>query len=416
MIPLLIRLAKKFDIIDYPNHRKIHTTPTPLLGGIAIWGAFTIALATHVSLAAFLKDFITNGTLFSSQLQFYANNTTCITNQVFAVLGGGLIIAIVGIVDDIRGLSIWIRLLTETAVAFLMVWMGFKLDIFLPEITTWIITILWIVGITNAFNLLDGADGLASGVGIISSLILAGIMFFGNQPLIALLLLTLAAAIGGFLRYNLPPAKIFMGSAGSMFIGYILSITTILATFTIDNACTNYVIVLPVVILSMPLYDTFSVIFLRSIKKVSLTKGDMNHLVHRLMRARYSQRKAVLLIYLMSFIIGISGVFLLWTTVVQSILLLSFITVLFVCIFVFEYFLIKQNHKSVKLKNLATMQNKHSDSGKSITSGVDNIIIGLIVFLLCALPLAIDLHLERPFSLCKLVLFYGMALFISLHH
>ena len=114
----------------------------------------------------------------------------------------------------------------------------------------------------------------------------------------------------------------------------------------------------------------------------------------------------------MSFIIGISGVFLLWTTVVQSILLLSFITVLFVGIFVFEYFLIKQNHKSVKLKNLATMQNKHSDSGKSITSGVDNIIIGLIVFLLCALPLAIDLHLERPFSLCKLVLFYGMALFI----
>ena len=96
MIPLLIRLAKKFDIIDYPNHRKIHTTPTPLLGGIAIWGAFTIALATHVSLAAFLKDFITNGTLFSSRLQFYANNTTCITNQVFAVLGGGLIIAIVG--------------------------------------------------------------------------------------------------------------------------------------------------------------------------------------------------------------------------------------------------------------------------------------------------------------------------------
>lgn len=352
MIPLLIRLAKRFDIIDYPNHRKIHTTPTPLLGGVAIAGAFTIALATHVSLVVFLKDFITSNTLFSSRLQFYANNTTCITNQVFAVLIGGLIIAIVGIIDDIRGLSIWIRLLTETAVAFIMAWMGFKLDIFLPEITTWIITIFWVIGITNAFNLLDGADGLASGVGIISALILAGIMFFGNQPLIGLLLLTLAAAIGGFLRYNLPPARVFMGSAGSMFIGYILSITTILATFTINNACTNYVIALPIVILSIPLYDTLSVIFLRSIKKVSVTKGDLNHLVHRLMRAGFSQKKAVFLIYLMSFAIGISGILLIWTTVVQSIIVLSFIGVLFIGIFLFEYFLVKQNHKTVKLKNL----------------------------------------------------------------
>lgn len=347
MIPLLIRLAKRFDIIDYPNHRKIHTTPTPLLGGVAIAGAFTIALAIHVSLVVFLKDFITSNTLFSSRLQFYANNTTCITNQVFAVLIGGLIIAIVGIVDDIKGLSIWIRLLTETAVAFVMAWMGFKLDIFLPEITTWIITIFWVIGITNAFNLLDGADGLASGVGIISSLILAGIMFFGNQPLIGLLLLTLAAAIGGFLRYNLPPARVFMGSAGSMFIGYILSITTILATFTINNACTNYVIALPIVILSIPLYDTFSVIFLRSIKKASITKGDLNHLVHRLMRAGFSQKKAVFLIYLISSAIGILGILLIWTTAVQSIIVLSFIGVLFVGIFLFEYFLIKQNHKKV---------------------------------------------------------------------
>ena len=351
MIPLLIRLAKKFDIIDYPNHRKIHTTPTPLLGGVAIAGAFTIALAIHVSLVVFLKDFITSNTLFSSRLQFYANNTTCITNQVFAVLIGGLIIAIVGIVDDIKGLSIWIRLLTETAVAFVMAWMGFKLDIFLPEITTWTITTFWVIGITNAFNLLDGADGLASGVGIISSLILAGIMFFGNQPLIGLLLLTLAAAIGGFLRYNLPPARVFMGSAGSMFIGYILSITTILATFTINNACTNYVIALPIVILSIPLYDTLSVIFLRSIKKASLTKGDLNHLVHRLMRAGFSQRKAMVIIYMMSFIIGILGVFLIWTTEVQSILLLGFIVILFIGIFFFEYFLTKQNHRLLKLKN-----------------------------------------------------------------
>ncbi len=164
--------------------------------------------------------------------------------------------------------------------------------------------------------------------------------------------MTLVAAIGGFLRYNLPPAKVFMGSAGSMFIGYILSVTTILATFTINNACTNYVIALPIVILSIPLYDTLSVIFLRSIKKVSVTKGDLNHLVHRLMRAGFSQKKAVFLIYLMSFAIGILGILLIWTTVVQSIIVLSFIGVLFVGIFLFEYFLVKQNHKTVKLKNL----------------------------------------------------------------
>ncbi|MCF6149641.1 MAG: undecaprenyl/decaprenyl-phosphate alpha-N-acetylglucosaminyl 1-phosphate transferase [Candidatus Kuenenia sp.] len=345
----MIRLAKRFDIIDYPNHRKIHTTPTPLLGGVAIFAAFTIVLFVHVSMVVFLKNFITGSASFSPELLFYANNTTHITNQIFAIVGGGLIIAIVGITDDIRGLSIWLRLLAEIAVAFLMVWMGFKPEIFLPEITTWIISIFWIVGITNAFNLLDGADGLAGGVGIISALILAGIMFFGNQPLIALCLLTIAAAIGGFIRYNLPPARIFMGSTGSMFIGYILSITTILATFTIDNACTNYVIVLPVVVMSMPLYDTLSVIFLRSIRKVSLTKGDLNHLVHRLMRAGFSQRKAVYTMYLISLTVGISGIFLIWTTTVQSIVVLSLVGVLLVGIFFFEYFLTKQNHRAVKL-------------------------------------------------------------------
>ncbi len=347
-VPFLIRLAKRTDIIDYPNHRKIHTIPTPLLGGIAIFGTFTIVLSIHLSIVVFLKDTIANNILLSPRLQFYANNTTFITRQVLTVIFGGFIICLIGLIDDIKGLSIMTRLLVETAVAFVMVWMGFKFDIFLPKITTWIITICWIVGITNAFNLLDGADGLAGGVGTISSSILAGIMFFGNQPLIGMLLLTLAAAIGGFLRYNLPPAKVFMGSAGSMFIGYILSLTTILATFTISNASTDYVIALPVIILSIPLYDTISVIFLRSIRKTSIARGDLNHLVHRLMRAGFSQRKAVYIIYLMSFTIGILGIFLIWTTALQSIFLLCFIAVLFLAIFLFEYFLTKQQNTQTK--------------------------------------------------------------------
>jgi len=347
-VPFLIRLAKRTDIIDYPNHRKIHTIPTPLLGGIAIFGTFTIVLSIHLSIVVFLKDTIANNILLSPRLQFYANNTTFITRQVLTVIFGGFIICLIGLIDDIKGLSIMTRLLVETAVAFVMVWMGFKFDIFLPKITTWIITICWIVGITNAFNLLDGADGLAGGVGAISSSILAGIMFFGNQPLIGMLLLTLAAAIGGFLRYNLPPAKVFMGSAGSMFIGYILSLTTILATFTISNASTDYVIALPVIILSIPLYDTISVIFLRSIRKASIARGDLNHLVHRLMRAGFSQRKAVYIIYLMSFTIGILGIFLIWTTALQSIFLLCFIAVLFLAIFLFEYFLTKQQNTQTK--------------------------------------------------------------------
>ncbi|NUO10275.1 MAG: undecaprenyl/decaprenyl-phosphate alpha-N-acetylglucosaminyl 1-phosphate transferase [Candidatus Brocadia sp.] len=353
-------MAKRFDIIDYPNHRKIHTAPTPLLGGCAIFGAFTIVLSIHLSIVVLLKDAIASNLLLSPRLQFYAHNTTFITKQVLAVILGGLVIAFVGLIDDIKGLSITVRLAVETAVAFFTVWMGFKSYIFLPEVTTWIITIFWIVGVTNAFNLLDGADGLAGGVGVISSCILAGIMFFGNQPLIGMLLLTLAAAIAGFLRYNLPPARIFMGSAGSMFIGYILSVTTILATFTISNASTNYVVALPIVILSMPLYDTFSVIFLRSIKKIPIAKGDLNHLVHRLMRAGFPQRKAVVIIYLMSFIIGMLGVFLIWTTELQSILLLSFIVILFVGIFFFEYFLTKQNHRLLKLKKLSDYSTTNS--------------------------------------------------------
>ncbi len=420
MVPPLMRLAWRFNVIDLPNHRKIHKEPTPLLGGIAIFGAFTMVLSSHLFFVVFFQDMIANSAFFSPRLQFYARNTTFITKEVLAVILGGAVIAFVGVIDDIKGLSKITRLVIETIVASVLVCVGFKLAIPLPAYITWTITVLWIVGITNAFNLLDGADGLAGGVGIISSLILAGVMFFGNQPLIGLLLLTLAASIGGFLRYNISPARIFMGSSGSMFIGYILSITTILATFTISSASTSYVLALPVVILGIPIYDTFSVIFLRIIKKVSIARGDLNHLVHRLLRAGFTQRKAVLLIYLMAFETGVLGIFLIWTTDIQSIMLLCFIASLFVGIFFFEWKLAKRNPEYQGLKNAAGILTRIG-KGRGIKSwakqalrhwSFDAVIVGFVLFLLCAHPLALDLRLVKPFSLCKLVIFYGTCIFV----
>ena len=183
-IPLLWRVARKYDIIDKPNSRKIHKYPTPLLGGMAIWGSFTFVIILHLIIVIVFRDHIKENNHISPALAFYANNATYIVKEVLTFVVCGTLIMLIGLLDDIKKITIARRIILETIVAFIIVFSGFQPELFfLPKIVASIVTIFWIVGIINAINLLDGANGLASGVSIISAALLSIVMFLGNQPL-----------------------------------------------------------------------------------------------------------------------------------------------------------------------------------------------------------------------------------------
>lgn len=340
-IPVLKRIAVRYNILDHPDSRKTHKTPTPLLGGVAIWGSFTFVIVIHLIIVVVSKSVILESDMFSPRLKFYASNANYIVKEISTVLVCGSFIMGLGLIDDVKNISITKRLIFETIVANIIVYMGFQPEMFfLPYAVAWFVTVVWIVGIINAFNLLDGANGLAGGVGMIAASLLSAVMFSGNQPLLGILLIALVAGILGFYRFNFPKASIFMGSAGSMFIGYILSIITVLATFMINEVSSHFALLIPIAILGVPIYDTFSVIIIRLFKRESIVRGDKNHLIHRLTRNGLKVNTGVLYIYLFAFCSGGSAIFLLNASLKTSIIVLVVILLIYTLLFLFERFMV----------------------------------------------------------------------------
>ena len=345
-IPLLQKIALRYNIIDTPNHRKKHKVPTPLLGGIAIWGSLTFVVILHVIIVIIFRAYIEEKSHFLPYLAFYATNATHIIVEILAFIICGFLVMIIGLVDDLWEISIAKRIILETVVALIIVAMGFQPELyFLPKSLMWVVTIIWIVGIINAFNLLDGANGLASGVGMIAASLLSVVMFLGNQPLLGILLITLFASTLGFFRYNFPKASIFMGSTGSMFIGYVLSVVTILATFMINGVSSYFALLIPIGILGIPIYDTSSVILIRIIRKKSVVRADQNHLIHRLISRGCKMNKAVLYIYLFTFCSGVSTIFLLNASILRCIMISIAIIGIYSFLFIFERFILNHNDK-----------------------------------------------------------------------
>jgi UDP-GlcNAc:undecaprenyl-phosphate GlcNAc-1-phosphate transferase len=170
-----------------------------------------------------------------------------------------------------------------------------------------------------AFNLLDGLDGLAGGVAVICSSILAAVMIRGGQPYVAMFLIVFAGSTAGFLRHNLFPARIFLGSSGSFFLGYILSVSVVSATFAIEGASAVFAVLMPILLLAVPLYDTASVVLIRLKEHRPIFRGDRSHIHHRLLGAGFTGRGAVLFIWLLTFMVGISSLLLvtadLWASI-----------------------------------------------------------------------------------------------------
>lgn len=306
------RLAPGWGLVDRPNARKVHVVPTPLGGGLAVFAGVALPLATGLVVAFAVAH---AGTMASGgppeAWVVAARGVVYRAPQLLAVLVGGLALVVMGLIDDLRNLRWQPKLLIQFLVAGGMVLSGIHLTAFLQ--VPWagpLLTVLWIVVLTNAFNFLDNMDGLSSGIAVIASVNLAVIMLTGtNEPrwFVAGFLCLLAGSLIGFLVHNFPPAKIFMGDAGSCFLGFALATMTVLGTFYDYEQNNPHVLLAPLCVLAVPLYDFSSVVVIRLSQGRSPFHADKNHFSHRLVELGFSKKYAVLTIHLVTLTTGLGG-------------------------------------------------------------------------------------------------------------
>lgn len=259
---IISKLAPRIGFIDKPKGIKDHSKPTPYGGGIAIF------LGTMISL-------------------FFGND--------WRILVLGFSVFLLGFLDDIRPYSKYLKLFFQSFIAVLTVWFGIRMNVaVLPEYLNIILSVIWIVGITNAFNIIDVMDGISAGVGFFAafSFIFISVAAGGTYPLVAV---TLAGSCLGFLPFNLPKAKIFMGDSGSLFLGYVLSVLAIITRYTTANPIAFFV---PLLILFIPIFDTAYVVVLRIAKKRNPLRGSRDHFVLKLKAGGLPIPSIVAIIYL----------------------------------------------------------------------------------------------------------------------
>ena len=262
--------------------------------------------------------------------------------KLIGFFAGILVLGITCYIDDVKGVPSLVKLAAQIVAAIIVVACGIRIDnisipftegkIIVGEIFSYILTICWIVGITNAINLIDGLDGLSSGVTLISCLSLLMVFALNGSPLIAIVLITaLAGALVGFLPFNFSPAKTFIGDTGSNFMGFALAIISILG---VAKTYTALVLIAPIIILGMPIFDTIFAIFRRIIKGKSLKavfQPDKGHLHHKLMAKGYTQKQAVLIMYGITATLGMFAVILLesgiWKAISFALLIVAIVAI-----------------------------------------------------------------------------------------
>ena len=285
LVPLVINFSKKEGLVDRPNERKIHTIPVSRLGGVAIWASTMLTFLMLVFLSYYPYGSLLSGILLGSSLMF-----------------------LLGLVDDVYNLDAKFKLFLQLSIATVVYLLGVKIHS-IPffggiDLGFWSypITLLWIVGISNAVNFIDGVDGLAGSVITINSITLAIIAISMNpsNPIVALIGFILAGSMLAFLTYNFNPAKIFMGDSGALFSGFLLaaiSITGVMKAATLT-------ILLPFVVLAVPIMDIVFSTLRRICKGKSPFVADAEHVHHKLLHAGFSQKKTVLILTSVAIVAG----------------------------------------------------------------------------------------------------------------
>lgn len=291
LTPFMRRIALRKGIVDRPGGRKVHKKPIPYLGGVAIYLAFISALFFASCLEKLLRS-----------------------EYLVGLFLGGTLIVIIGLFDDIKGVRPSFKFLGQILAASILFKYGFRIEYILnpfaggiihfPLALSFLITLLWIVALTNAINLIDGLDGLAAGLVIIASSVLFIVSLQRSNLLAIFICVAIMGSSLGFLRYNFHPARIFMGDTGSMLLGFLLAA---LGTIGVSKGMTAVTLMVPLVALGIPTYDTLLAIFRRLLKRKSIFIADKKHLHHRLLDMGLSHSEAVLLVYFVSIYLGIMG-------------------------------------------------------------------------------------------------------------
>ena len=279
LTPLALRLALRWQILDRPGAIKAQASPVPYLGGAAI----VVSFAAVVAVAAVVRPPVSG--LWG----------------LFVLLGMAVCLSLMGLADDIRGLGPWVRLAVEAAAAAGVLATGSRAQVFGNHVADEVVTVLWIVGVTNAFNILDNMDGLSAGVAAISALSLFVVAYLNGQFLVAVMALALVGCAAGFLRHNFHPARIYMGDAGSLFLGFMLSVLCLRLRTNPETRITFFV---PILILGVALFDTCLVTVTRLVHRRSPLSGGRDHTSHRLVFVGIPVPAAVSLIYAVAAALG----------------------------------------------------------------------------------------------------------------
>lgn len=287
LTPVIRRLCERFKLLDVPlDGRRMHSKAVPRLGGVAIYLACVIALST--------LPFVDN--LLTQTLRGY-------TPEVFVALIPATLVFFFGVYDDLRGTNATVKFAALGLIAALFFIMGGRIEVLaipflgavhLPLALSFLVTVFWLVGIANAFNLIDGMDGLASGAALFSSLVILVVSFAQGQPLMIIFSLTLCGALAGFLRYNFNPASIFLGDSGALFVGFSLAALSVLES---QKATTAVAVVIPILAFGLPVVDTGVTIARRLISRKPVFQGDNEHIHHMLIARGLSQQRAALVLY-----------------------------------------------------------------------------------------------------------------------
>lgn len=334
------KVAIKCLFLDIPSGRKQHLKPIPLGGGVAIVLGVMVPIIAGVLASYIHREFNTFSFLPTEIIENVGGVFTKLPSLV-VILSGGLVILVLGLVDDRKGLSPWFKLLIETIVAIGLVLGGQRLSLFIEgdisgNIVSSILTVLWILLVTNSFNLLDHIDGLCSGVAVVVSIAFLIISIETGQLFIALLLTAILGSTVSFLLFNFHPAKIFLGDAGSLFIGYILASLTISFTFY-EGHYSLYSFFVPLVVLAVPLFDTIIVVLIRLKENKNIFEGDRNHFAHRLVDFGMSIRGAVLIIYALTLTTGLSAILLYQVKLSGALIILAQLILVLVIITLLEF-------------------------------------------------------------------------------
>jgi UDP-GlcNAc:undecaprenyl-phosphate GlcNAc-1-phosphate transferase len=321
LTPLVARIARRLGLVDVLGPRKVHSCPVPRIGGVAILLSMLIPTILVTAL---------DNTVGSALRE--------IQTKVIVMLGAATFVLLMGLVDDVRGLRARTKLLLQVMAAAAVCGFGVRIEGFaVGDLFTlsfgwlaWPITILWIVGITNAINLIDGLDGLAAGISAVACGVIAVFAISTGQPVMAVLMLALLGSLIGFLYFNFNPAKIFMGDCGSMLVGFVLATSSVMCA---SKSAALVGLALPALALGVPIFDTLFSMVRRILERRSVFSPDRGHFHHRLLKMGLRQRHVVLIMYGVTALVAGLGMFMMATRDAGTVAVFVSVAVLLLLLF-----------------------------------------------------------------------------------